>query len=101
MIFSGRTVRSNVKAAFFTGDKLPPAVDVAAIGRVAIVAPPASAIVITDIRSAVAQPVHQHLVLTAVDLDHRAVDEKGEIGGKIGDEVGDFVAFGDTAEGDA
>ena len=51
--------------------------------------------------SAVAQPIHQHLVLSAVDLDHGAVDEEGKIRRKIGDEIGDLLAFGDAAERDA
>src|SRR5438270_11067806 len=51
--------------------------------------------------STVAHGVHQYLVLAAVDLDHRAIDEERKIGGKIGDEIGDFVAFGDAAERNA
>src|SRR4029077_18583034 len=51
--------------------------------------------------SAVAHAVHQYLILAAVDLDHRTVDEERKIGGEISDEIGDFVAFGDAAERDA
>src|SRR5215470_20072790 len=43
--------------------------------------------------SAVAQPVHQRLFLAAVDLDHRAVDEEGEVGGEERHEVGDLLRF--------
>src|SRR5580692_11601846 len=51
--------------------------------------------------SAIAQPVHQHFVLAAVDFDHGAVDEEGEIRRKISDEIGDLFAFGYAAERDA
>src|SRR5215469_8303230 len=51
--------------------------------------------------SAVAHAVHQHLVLAAVDLDHRAVDEEGEIGGEINDEIGNLLGFDNPAERNA
>jgi hypothetical protein len=37
-------------------------------------------------------PVHQRLLLAAVDFDHRAVDEMREVGGEVGDQVGDLLA---------
>src|SRR5262249_18810044 len=51
--------------------------------------------------SAVAQSVHQGLFLAAVDLDHGAVDEEGEVGGEERHQVGDLLRFGDASERDA
>src|ERR1700730_4238836 len=51
--------------------------------------------------SAIAQPIHQHLVLAAVDLDHAAVDEEGQTRRQISDQIGDLFAFGDAAERNA
>ena len=51
--------------------------------------------------SPVAHAVHQHLVLPAVDLDHRAVDEEREVGGEKSDEIGDLLGFGDPPERNA
>jgi len=50
---------------------------------------------------AVAQLIHQYLVLAAIDFDHRAVDEERQIGCQVSDQVGDLLNLGDTAERDA
>src|SRR3974377_579819 len=50
---------------------------------------------------AVAHAIHEHLVLAAVDLDHRAVDEEREVGGEISDEIGNLLGFGDPPERNA
>ena len=36
----------------------------------------------------VAEAIHQRLLLAAIDLDHRAVDEMGQIRSEVGDEAG-------------
>ena len=51
--------------------------------------------------SAVARGVHERLLLTPIDLDHRAVDEVGERGGEVRDEVRDLLDLGDAPERDA
>jgi hypothetical protein len=51
--------------------------------------------------SAVARGVHERLLLTSIDLDHRAVDEVGERGGEVRDEVRDLLDLGDAPERDA
>ena len=51
--------------------------------------------------SAVARGVHERLLLTPIDLDHRAVDEVGERGSEVRDEVRDFLDLGDAPERDA
>src|SRR5215208_6023699 len=48
----------------------------------------------------VPQPVHQRLLLAAVDLDHAAVDHVREWGCQHGDEVAAFLHLGDAAERD-
>ena len=50
---------------------------------------------------AVAEAIHQRLLLAAVDLDHRAVDEMRQIGSEVRDEAGDLLAFGDAPQRNA
>jgi hypothetical protein len=44
----------------------------------------------------VAEAIHQRLLLAAVDLDHRAVNEMRQIGSEVGDKAGDLLAFGNA-----
>ncbi len=47
----------------------------------------------------VARLIHQRLLLAAVDLDLRAVDEVRQRRGEHGDEIGDLARLGDAAQG--
>src|SRR5215469_1255905 len=49
----------------------------------------------------VAEAIHQRLLLAAVDLDHRPIDEMREIGSEVGDKAGDLFAFGNPTQWDA
>jgi len=49
-------------------------------------------------RSAISQPVHQRLFLTAVDFDHRPIDEMHQWRSQHRHQVGDLGYFGNAPE---
>src|SRR5262249_30170064 len=55
----------------------------------------------SSLLSAIAQSIHQGFLLAAVDVDHRAVDEEGEVGSEKRHGVGNLLGLGEAPERNA